>query len=133
MVNFIIISHGKLAEGLLNASQMIIGPQEKVRTLSLTPDQSIDTFKTELTALLDEIDNGEETLILADLFGGTPANTAASLTADKENTEVITGINLPILIELLSSRKNGNLSELVSKWQASKGTGMKLISEVLNQ
>ena len=133
MVNFIIVSHGKLAEGLLNASEMIIGKQKKVKLLSLTPEKSIDAFKTELKTLLSEVDNSQEILILSDLFGGTPANIAASITDDSKKTEIITGINLPILIELLSNRTNNDLKGLISKWKESKGNGMKLISEVLNQ
>ena len=132
MVEVIIISHGQLAKGILDASSMIIGEQEKVSTLCLTPDQSVDAFKEKLSNLLNQSNSKEGVLILADLFGGTPANTAAAIADDKEKVEIITGINLPLLIELLSSRKNSSLEELVSIWKEAKGEGMKLISEILD-
>lgn len=131
MVNFIIIGHGKIAEGLLNANSMILGEQENVSVLSLDPNQSVDDFKKKLESEINNVKKGNEILILADLFGGTPVNVAVSVAYEREDIEIITGINLPLLIELINARYNNSLSELIDIWKNKKGMGMKLISEVI--
>jgi len=104
MVNVLIMTHGRLAEGLSDAAQMILGPKDKFDYLSFMPDWSLDRLVTELAAKLKAMDEATQTLVMVDLFGGTPSNAIATLLGEGHEIGVVAGINLPMLIEALMSR-----------------------------
>jgi PTS system mannose-specific IIA component len=110
MINIVIVSHGDLGDALIRAAEMIVGSTEGLCSVSLLPDESPEGFGEKLEAALLEIE-GQETLILIDLFGGTPYNVSARQVL-KENVECVTGANLPMLLELVTSRDDATLSEL---------------------
>ena len=83
-----------------------------LKTVPLLPEDSPESFGEKLEAALQEI-QGQETLILIDLFGGTPYNVAARQVL-KKNVECVTGANLPMLLELMMSRDDGSLAELAA-------------------
>ncbi len=102
MVNIILATHGPLAKALLDSAEMIYGEMD-IETVSLTPDMSFERF-TEIASELLEKHEGD-TLVLTDLFGGTPCNVFTALTR-KYNHDVVAGINLPALIEVYSSSRS---------------------------
>jgi PTS system mannose-specific IIA component len=102
MINVVVVTHGDFGEALIRAAEMIVGPQE-----------SPDGFGDKLDAALADLD-GQDTLLLIDLFGGTPCN-IASRKVLLANTEVITGMNLAMVIEALTSRDSTPLPELVTQ------------------
>jgi len=110
MINVVLVSHGDLGAALLQAAEMIAGPAEAVYSASLYPGETPETFGEKLAAIMGEIE-GQETLILIDLFGGTPYNVAVRQVL-KKNVECVTGANLPILLEVLMSRDTSSLLEL---------------------
>ena len=110
MINIVIISHGDLGDALIRATEMITGPAERLFSVPLLPDESPEGFGEKLDGVFREIE-GEETLVLIDLLGGTPRNVAARQSL-KSNVECVTGVNLPMLLELVMSRDNTPLSEL---------------------
>ncbi len=110
MVNIVLVSHGELGDALIQAAEMIAGPAERLFSVPLLPGESPESFGEKLDAALREI-AGEETLVLIDLFGGTPYNVAARQVL-KENVECVTGANLPMLLELVMSRDDATLAEL---------------------
>lgn len=110
MINILIVSHADLGEALIRAAEMIVGPVEGLAAVSLLPEESPEGFDEKLDVVLAELE-GEETLILIDLFGGTPYNVAARRVL-KDDTECLTGANLPMLLELVMSRDGATLSEL---------------------
>ncbi len=110
MINIVIVSHGELGDALIRAAEMIVGPTERVFSVPLLPGESPEGFGDKLATALQEIE-GEETLVLIDLFGGTPYNVAARQVL-KPNVECVTGVNLPMLLELVMSRDSASLSEL---------------------
>jgi mannose/fructose/sorbose-specific phosphotransferase system IIA component len=110
MINVVLVSHGELGDALIRAAQMIAGPAEQVFSVPLLPGESPESFGDKLTGALQEIE-GEETLVLIDLFGGTPYNVAARRVL-QENVECVTGANLPMLLELLMSRDDTSLPDL---------------------
>jgi mannose PTS system EIIA component len=110
MINVVLISHGDLGAALLQAAEMIAGPSESVQSVSLYPGEAPEAFGEKLAAAMAEIE-GQETLILIDLFGGTPYNVAVRQVL-KENVECVTGANLPMLLEVLMSRDTASLAEL---------------------
>ena len=113
MINIVVVSHGELGDALIQAAEMIAGPAERVFSVPLLPGESPEGFGEKLTTALQEI-AGEKTLVLIDLFGGTPYNVAARQVL-KENVECITGANLPMLLELVMSRDTASLPELAEE------------------
>ena len=113
MVGAIIVTHGSLGEEIIKSAEMIIGQQEKIKSVAIRPEDSEATIRENIAKALNEVDEGEGVLILTDMFGGTPSN--LSLCFFEENRiEVVTGINLPMLIKFSTERKKGTLSEIVS-------------------
>jgi len=110
MIHIVVVSHGDLGEALIRAAEMIAGPTEGLYAVSLRPDDSPESLGEKLEATLQVI-AGQETLLLIDLFGGTPYNVGARQVL-KENVECVTGANLPMLLELIMSRDEASLSEL---------------------
>ena len=110
MINVVVVCHGDFGQALIRSAEMIMGPQDGVRAVSLQPEDSPETFGGKLDATLADLE-GQETLILIDLFGGTPFN-VSSRKVLLPNVECITGLNMATLIEALGSRDCGSLCEL---------------------
>src|SRR5699024_9647299 len=105
MVGIILASHGKLAEGMLQSSTMIIGEQDNMKAVSITASEGPDEFQKKLKDAVSTLDNQDEVLFLVDLWGGTPFNQTNLLWEEnKEKWAVVAGLNLPMLIEALASR-----------------------------
>jgi len=90
---------------------MIMGPQAALAVLGLEPAQDMDRFCEDLRGLVRQVDGGRGVLVLADLFGGSPANTAAYVLGP--TVEVVCGASLPMLIEVLTFRAESDLAGLV--------------------
>ncbi len=112
MINLVIVSHGDLGEALIRAAEMIAGPTEGLYAVSLLAGESPESFGDKLEAALEPL-QGQDTLVLIDLFGGTPYNVAARQIL-KPNVECVTGVNLPMLLELIMSRDGASLKELAA-------------------
>jgi mannose/fructose/sorbose-specific phosphotransferase system IIA component len=101
MVGILIISHSTLAESLKQTVSLIVGEKDNLATLSLMKNDRIEDFSDRLKKSVEAIDSGEGVLILADMFGGTPCNSALAMYGTNEKVRIITGVNLPILIEAI--------------------------------
>ena len=113
MVNIVLVNHGDFGEALIRAAEMIVGPQESIRAVSLLPEDSPELYSEKLDAAMADLE-GQETLILIDLMGGTPFNVSARKVL-QANVECITGLNMATLIEAFSSRDSMSLHELASE------------------
>lgn len=132
MVGIIVISHGKLAEGLKDAIEMIMGPQTQFKTLGLFPEDNPDDFRDAIKTSIKEIDDGQGILIFADLFGGSPANAATYLVNLRpQGIEIVTGVNLPMLLEIINLRQDGNLKHLAKMCKPAALQGIQQISEFM--
>lgn len=107
----ILVSHGQTASGLLDSAQMIIGHSENVFAVSLLPGVGLETLTENISDYID--DDSKGTLLLTDILGGTPSNASLVVQKEKENVWLISGVNLPILIESILNKDSG--SELNSK------------------
>ncbi|MBL1225506.1 mannose/fructose/sorbose PTS transporter subunit IIA [Enterococcus sp. BWR-S5] len=115
MVGIILASHGKFAEGILQSGSMIFGEQENVQAVTLMPSEGPDDLKKKLTEAIATFDNDEEVLFLVDLWGGTPFNQANSLFEErKDKWAIVSGLNLPMLIEAYSSRFSMNSAQEIA-------------------
>jgi len=131
MINIVLVSHGDLSDALIRATEMIAGPTERVFSVPLLPDESPEGLRDKLAAVLQEIE-GEETLVLIDLFGGTPYNVAARQVL-KGNVECATGVNLPMLLELVMSRDGASLPELAERIAQAGREAIKNLGPLLNE
>lgn len=129
MVGMLIVTHGRLGEGLLDAMQMIAGPQEKVDFVSLKEGDSIDELKERILNAVKILDDGSGVLVFVDMFGASPSNAAAYLL--NENVEVITGVNLPMLLEIVSFRESSSLQELSANAMTAGVESMKNLTQLL--
>ena len=87
----------------------VVGSQDDIATICIGPNDDMEQRRDEIAAAVEEVDSGKGTIILTDLFGGTPSNLAISL-LEEGRTEVIAGINLPMLIRLAGARKEMDLA-----------------------
>lgn len=103
MIGIVLVSHGKLAEGMNNALKMFFGDEiEALETVALTPEKSTDEFMEELKASIENVNHGQGVVVFADLFGGTPYNQAIQRASD--TCCLVSGMNMGIVMELLGLR-----------------------------
>ncbi len=112
MVGVVIVTHGKFADGLLDAMHLIAGPQEKIDQISLKEGDSVELLKSRILESVKNLDDGDGVLVFVDMFGASPCNAAAALF--KEHVEVVTGVNLPMILEILNLRGSVSLKELAA-------------------
>ena len=98
------MTHGRLAIELLNAAEMIVGEIHEMTAVSLGWHDDVDTAATMIRNALDRVRTPDGVLILTDMFGGTPTNIASTFLA-QENVEIVTGVNLPMLIKLAQAQR----------------------------
>jgi PTS system mannose-specific IIA component len=115
VIGLVLVSHGKLAEGLIDAMQMIAGEQEAVRAVALLETEDIESLIERIQQAVNAVDSGEGVLIFVDLFGASPFNASARLVlaSPERPLEVITGVNLPMLVELVVQREGMSLNDAV--------------------
>lgn len=125
MCKILLVTHGELGKGLKNTLRMFNSDINHVHFVSLD-ESGVDNFKKNLLIKMDEIYiDGDEILILADLFGGTPFNVASIELIEKyNNVEIISGVNLPILLEA-SLMKDMKLGDLIDNLIISGSTSIK--------
>ena len=105
MVGIIIASHGEFANGIYQSGQMIFGEQANVKACTLMPSDGPENIKAKMEEAIASFENQDEVLFLVDLWGGTPFNQANALIAGHEDKwAIVTGLNLPMLIEAYASR-----------------------------
>lgn len=111
MIGAIVIAHGKLGEELLNIVELIAGRQENVKIVSITAPDKVDDAVVQIKSAIKAVNQGQGVLLLTDMFGGTPSNISLSF-LDKSDVEVVTGINLPMLMKFVDSRDKKDIKEL---------------------
>ena len=132
MVGLLLVSHGRVAESFLEVALEILGPVKGVQVVSLTEPIDEDRVMEDIRRARKEIDQGKGLLILTDMFGGTPANLCFSLLEDA-TIEVLTGMNLPMILQILSSRKDASLAELAGMGMRCGRENIYLAREILEQ
>jgi len=96
--NLILLSHGNFCVELKNSVEMIMGPQENIKSVPLLEEEGKEDYKKKLISIVDE-----EAIVLADLKGGTPANIASELLLEGNIFNLYTGMNMPMVIEYINS------------------------------
>ncbi|OGS19934.1 MAG: hypothetical protein A3J83_01475 [Elusimicrobia bacterium RIFOXYA2_FULL_40_6] len=114
MINILIITHGKLGEELVRGAEMIIGHHVEVSTFHIPPDESQESLRDKVGTVINGIDKGDGIIVLTDMLGGTPCNIVLPYTK-KYNMEIVSGVNLYMLIAALINRDKMPLKDLAKK------------------
>ena len=130
MVTIIVAAHGESAPALLKTAGMILGNFENVHPVTFLPGQGPEDLVEEYIRIV-EASEAEETLLLVDLFGGSPYNAGAQFAATREGVDVVSGVNVPMLIEVISGagRKSATLKSLVAKAHKAGTKGIRSFQE----
>ncbi|MGV2644218.1 PTS sugar transporter, partial [Clostridium perfringens] len=116
MIGVLVATHGEMAKGLFDAIDMICGTQEKFSIVSLERGQDTESFGEELGEKINELNSDEGVVVLVDLLGATPMNQSALNLYKSDKVEVITGVNLPMVITAAMERDCfSDIKELVEK------------------
>lgn len=113
MIGLVLVTHGRLAEEFVAATEHVVGRQANTRTICIDADDDMELRRKDLIAAIGDVDDGHGVVLLTDMFGGTPSNLAISV-MDQAKVEVVAGMNLPMLIKLASVRDQENLAEAVA-------------------
>jgi PTS system mannose-specific IIA component len=132
MIGLILVTHGRLADEMVSAMQHVVGRQDAVETVCIEPDDDMEQRRQEIAMAIARVDTGEGTIILTDLFGGTPSNLAISL-MNAGKVEVIAGINLPMLVRLAKARTCMSVREAVIAARDAGRNYITVASEYLGQ
>ena len=112
-IGVVIVTHYRLGDEFLQALRLIVPDAPQFRAVSIEPTQSVEEMRSHISAALAAADAGEGVLVLTDMFGGTPSNISLSF-LDEHHVEVVTGVNLPMLIKLATLRETRSLVELAA-------------------
>ena len=132
MIGLVLVTHGRLADELVAALEHVVGPQTKVATVCIGPEDDMERRRMDILQSTSKVDDGSGVVVLTDMFGGTPSNLAISI-MDKAKIEVIAGVNLPMLIKLASVRTKENLSDAVASAQEAGRKYINVASRLLTQ
>lgn len=115
MVNLIIATHGKFSEELVNSAQMVYGEVDNLSVVTFVPGEGQDTLVEKYEAIISGFKTDNPVLFLVDLFGGSPYNAAARVVAKRPQDSIVTGVNLPMLLEVMDASADAtNAQELAN-------------------
>lgn len=123
-VGVVLVTHARLGDEFLAALALIVPDAPAFTAVAIDPGQGVEQIRSHIAAALDAADSGDGVLVLTDMFGGTPSNMSLSFLAERR-VEVVTGLNLPMLIKLAELRESKPLEELA---RTIKGYGRRNIS-----
>ncbi len=132
MIGMVLVTHGRLAEELINALEHVVGPQTNVGAVCIGPDDDMEQRRAEILDRAANADEGDGVVLLTDMFGGTPSNLAISV-MEKANVEVIAGVNLPMLVKLASVRGARSLADAVDDAQEAGRKYISVASKLLEE
>lgn len=130
MIGMVLVTHGRLAVEFRAALEHVVGRQKQIETITIGPEDDMDQRRLEILEAVKNVDTGDGVVVLTDMFGGTPSNLAISVMGNSK-TEVVAGINLPMLIKLASVRGDCDLEQAVGQAQDAGRKYINVASRVL--
>ncbi|CDG38579.1 MULTISPECIES: PTS sugar transporter subunit IIA [Asaia] len=110
MIGIVLVTHGSLAQSLLEIVTHVVGPQPQIEVMGVSPDDDVVAARARLGAAIASVDTSDGVLLLTDMFGSTPSNLALSL-RQEGLVEVLAGVNVPMLVKLAKTRCTRSLAE----------------------
>jgi len=131
MIGLVLVTHGQLAAEFRHAVEHVVGPQDNFETVAIGADDDMEQRRSDIVEAVARVDTGSGVIVLTDMFGGTPSNLAISV-MESGRTEVIAGMNLPMLIKLSSIRKGDNMAAALDEAQAAGRKYINVASQLLS-
>jgi mannose PTS system EIIA component len=130
MIGVVVVTHGQLATELVNAAETIVGDLPRFAAVSIGWHDTVELAREEIAQAVARVDSGTGVIVLTDMFGGTPSNLAITFLAEGR-VEVITGVNLPMLLKLAGTREVADLRDLARHIREDGRTGIWVASDLL--
>lgn len=130
MIGILIVTHYRLAEEFLQALRLIVGELKHFEAIGLDPSSPPEAMRSRIEKAIREADRGSGVLMLVDMFGGTPSNLCLSFLDDRR-TEVVTGVNLPMLVKVARVDEDMSLKEVAELAQDYGRRNISVASDVL--
>ena len=131
MIGIVIVTHCQLGEALIEAAEFIIGSRpDAIESVSIDINENAEKLRQKIAAGIKKVKSKEGVVILTDMFGGTPSNLSYSF-LEEGRIEVLSGVNLPILIQAVNSREKMGLADLGVKLEIFGKKSISLASGIL--
>ena len=125
MIGIIVGTHGEFSREIINSSEMIFGKQDNLGYVTFNTGESADDLVNKYERIAEKLNCSDGVLFVVDLFGGSPYNAASRVVVNNKNMDIVTGVNLPMLLELFAARSYASLKELVEIAETSGNSGIK--------
>ena len=130
MIGVVVVTHGQLANELVNAAEMIVGDLPQFTAVSLGWHDEVNDAREDIAKAIERVRGDEGVLLLTDMFGGTPSNLGMTF-LEEDRVEVITGVNLPMLIKLANLQRSSNLHAVAQEMREHGRAAIWVASELL--
>ena len=131
MIGALVVTHGHLGRELVAAAEMIVGDVSRIQAVSIGWHDNVNDARKDIEKRIEEVDAGDGVLILTDMFGGTPSNIAFSF-HEPGRVDVITGINLPMIIKIVTQKEGETLDNLARVVREQGRASIATASDFLN-
>ncbi|MBU2549900.1 MAG: PTS sugar transporter subunit IIA [Proteobacteria bacterium] len=132
MIGFVVVTHGRLGAELISTAEFILGRIDHSASVSVGGQATPEDMRAQIAAAIKSVDAGRGVIILTDMFGGTPSNLSLSFLADNR-VEVLTGVNLPMLIKLTQHREKLTLADLAKTVGEYGRSSINVAGQILSQ
>ena len=132
LVGGLVVTHGQLGQELVAAAETIVGETLPIVAVSIGWNDDVAKSQRKIEVAVQKVDTGRGVIILTDMFGGTPSNLALPL-LKKGELEIVTGVNLPMIIKVANQAPNDSLSELVTRVKEQGQKHISIASELLGE
>jgi PTS system mannose-specific IIA component len=130
VIGVVVVTHGQLANELVNAAEMIVGDLPQFTAVSIGWHDDVTDAREDIAQAIERVRADSGVLLLTDMFGGTPSNLAMTF-LEKDRLEVITGVNLPMLIKLTSLSTSSDLLSVAHEMREHGRTAIWVASDLL--
>jgi PTS system mannose-specific IIA component len=132
MVGVVLVTHPNLGDEFIRSAELICGKLPNLVTVSIDTRKGVEELRRGIAEAIKRVDVGEGVLILTDMFGGTPSNMSLAFLSEGR-VEVLTGLNLPMLIKISNCRQGRSLKELAKMVKEAGQKNINLASEILQK
>jgi mannose PTS system EIIA component len=133
LVAIVVITHGRMAEGIIDAAEMIVGEQTQLVPVGLFESEAVEGLIDKIELALSTVRSDEGALLLVDFPGASPFHASARLAMADPSLGVVSGVNLPMLTEILIQREGKTVEELIALAKTSAIQGIKSLDDILNR
>ncbi len=131
MIAIVLGTHGKFSQEILKTTELILGKQENVVAITFLPGEGADDLMKKYENVMKSLKCDDGVLFMVDLFGGSPFNAASRIVAKEDTMDIVSGINIPMLLEVFSAREDSTIGELARIAISAGNLGIKSLKETL--